>query len=81
MWRFGSDHCGRNRTTERKDDIRRKQCGTFKQTVAKERLRKQISTEKLLSIRSASRTLPHNAEVNTSLRCYATLQQLIDTQQ
>jgi hypothetical protein len=44
-------------------------CGVFTQTVAKQRLHKQISTEKLLSIRSAPRTLPRNAEVNTSLLC------------
>jgi hypothetical protein len=48
-------------------------CGVFTQAVAKQRLRKQISTEKLLSITSASRTLLRNAEVNTSLRCYASL--------
>jgi hypothetical protein len=38
-------------------------CGVFAQTVAKQQLRKQISTERLFSIRSASRTLLHNAEV------------------
>jgi hypothetical protein len=52
--------------------LRREQCGVFTQTVAKQQLRKHISTEKLLSIRSASRMLLRNAEVNTSLRCYAT---------
>jgi hypothetical protein len=56
-------------------------CGVFAQTVAKQRLRKQISTERLFSLRSASRTLRSNAEVNTSLLCYATLRQLVDTQQ
>jgi hypothetical protein len=40
-------------------------CDVFTQTVVKQRLRKQISTEKLFSIRSASRTLLRNAEVNT----------------
>jgi hypothetical protein len=56
-------------------------CGVFTQTAAKQRLHKQISTEKLLSIRSASRTLLCNAEVNTSLHCFASLLQLVDTQQ
>jgi hypothetical protein len=46
-------------------------CGIFTQTVAKQRPHKQISTEKLLSIRSASRTLLRNVEVNTHL-CVAT---------
>jgi hypothetical protein len=50
-------------------------CGVFVQSVAKERLGKQISTGRLFSMRSASRTLLRNAEVNTSLR------QLVDTQQ
>jgi hypothetical protein len=50
-------------------------CGVFMQTVAEQRLRKQISTETLFSIRSASRTLLCNSEVNTSRR------QLVDTQQ
>jgi hypothetical protein len=56
-------------------------CGIFTQTVGKQQLHKQTSTEKLLSIRSASRTLLCNAEVNTSLRCYASLLQLVDKQQ
>jgi hypothetical protein len=56
-------------------------CGVFTQTVAKQRLRKHISTETLLSILSASRMLLRNAEVNTSLHCYASMLQLVDTQQ
>jgi hypothetical protein len=56
-------------------DLKRKYYGVFAQTVAKQRLRKVISTERLFSIRSASRTLLRNAEANTSLR------QLVDTQQ
>jgi hypothetical protein len=43
-------------------------CGVFMQTVAKQRLRKQISTEKLFSIRSMSRTLLCNAEIRSALR-------------
>jgi hypothetical protein len=50
-------------------------CNEIAQSVAKQRLGKQTTTEGLFSVRSAPQPLLRNAEVNTSL------QQLVDTQQ
>jgi hypothetical protein len=52
-----------------------KYCNGFAQSVTKQRLGKQTSTERPFSIWSTQRSLLRNAEVNTSLR------QLVDTQQ